>query len=335
MTNIEKLLAVGGNRWTKADHDRIYMSAEQLGLQNGMFNGEKISKTMARELASAKTYYDVKAERIISTSATLAAAMADILGADYSYGVNEIDVPELKEETVETELETEPETETSHEEGETMTVSEFVAELFDADRNGTGTITIKDAETDLANFAADEWEMPEDITAEEYMEAWNSLVVKHRPKNDVIRFRVTESERAAIQRLADKRTNGNISSLIKGLVWKAVTEDEEAQIEKVTRYELKTASAEIKNFDLQGHGYCTDHPDPQLIAAFRTKEEALDALRAYRCTARHYDGFYGKPYWFVTEYWVEENTYAVDEDDCLEWHDGGDIWEYAEWEKDE
>ena len=44
-------------------------------------------------------------------------------------------------------------------------------------------------------------------------------------KNDVIRFRVTEDERKRIQTLADKRTNGNISSLIKGLIEQAEDDD--------------------------------------------------------------------------------------------------------------
>jgi len=48
-------------------------------------------------------------------------------------------------------------------------------------------------------------------------------------KNDVIRFRVTEDERKRIQTLADKRTNGNISSLIKGLIEQAEKEDEPMQ----------------------------------------------------------------------------------------------------------
>ena len=48
-------------------------------------------------------------------------------------------------------------------------------------------------------------------------------------KNDVIRFRVTEDERKRIQTLADKRTNGNISSLIKGLIEQAENEDEPMQ----------------------------------------------------------------------------------------------------------
>ena len=150
---------------------------------------------------------------------------------------------------------------------------------------------------------------------------------------DMIRFRVTDSERARIQALADKKTNGNISSLIKGLVWQAVREEEESETMKETRYELKTASVEVGTRKEIVNGCAHEHPDPTLIAAFRTKEEALDALRQYRSTARHYDGWV-RPYWFVTEYWVEENTYQIDEDGDADWIDGGDVWEYAEWDED-
>ena len=150
---------------------------------------------------------------------------------------------------------------------------------------------------------------------------------------DMIRVRVTDSERARIQALADKRTNGNVSSLIKGLIWQAVREEEENETMKETRYELKTASVEVGTRQEIANGCAHEHPDPTLIAAFRTKEEALDALRQYRSTARHYDGWI-KPYWFVTEYWVEENTYRIDEDGDADWIEGGDVWEYAEWDED-
>ena len=153
--------------------------------------------------------------------------------------------------------------------------------------------------------------------------------------NDVIRFRVTENERQRIQALADKRTNGNMSSLIKSLVFRAVRDYEESQIEKVTKYELRSGTAEVKTYSMEEHGYAADDPEPKVIAEFRTKEEALEALKAYRCTARHYEGFYNMPYWFITEYWIEENVYAVEEDGELEWHEGGEIWEWAEWQEED
>lgn len=134
MTNIEKLLANGGNRWTKNGMDRIYMNAEHLGLNGTMFNGQKISKSMARDLANAKTYYDIQAQRIVSTSATLAAAMADLLDVEYSYGVNEINAPESIEETIEetaeaTAEETKEEDKTMKKYEAHITVDSFGADL--------------------------------------------------------------------------------------------------------------------------------------------------------------------------------------------------------------
>lgn len=41
------------------------------------------------------------------------------------------------------------------------------------------------------------------------------------------------------------------------------------------------------------------------------------------------------PYWFITEYWFEENVYAIEEDGELEWHEGGEIWEGADWQEED
>lgn len=218
MTNIEKLLAAGGNRWTKNGKDRIYMNAEQLGLDGFEFAGRKISKSLARDLASAKTYYDIQAQRIVSTSVPLAAAMADLLGVEYSYGTAEIDAPETEEETAE-EIHEEAKEE---KEETTMTIREFVENLYNGANERPTHITIEDARRDLANYEADEWDLPEDMTAEAYMDAWNALVDENepdRPKTtDVIRFRVTAEERARIQALADRMSGGNVSKLIKQLI---------------------------------------------------------------------------------------------------------------------
>ena len=96
---------------------------------------------------------------------------------------------------------------------------------------------------------------------------------------------------------------------------------------------LRTASVEVPSLDKIRHGCACEHPDPTVIAAFRTKEEALAALKAYKSSARHYEGWV-KPYWFVTEFWVEENTYRIDEDGDADWIEGGDVWEYADWDED-
>ena len=56
-----------------------------------------------------------------------------------------------------------------------MTTREFVEKLFSDCREGTEPMTIEEAEADIRNFDADGWELPDDITAEEYMEIWNEL----------------------------------------------------------------------------------------------------------------------------------------------------------------
>lgn len=103
-----------------------------------------------------------------------------------------------------------------------MTIREFVENLYNQAQERPTRITLADAENDLRNFAADEWDLPEGMTAEAYMEAWNALVDENepdRPKTtDVIRFRVTAEERARIQALADRMSGGNVSQLLKTLV---------------------------------------------------------------------------------------------------------------------
>lgn len=59
-----------------------------------------------------------------------------------------------------------------------MTTREFVEKLFSDFREGAEPMTIEEAEADIRNFNADGWELPDDITAEEYMEIWNELVNK-------------------------------------------------------------------------------------------------------------------------------------------------------------
>ena len=57
-----------------------------------------------------------------------------------------------------------------------MTTYEFVRNLFDADRNGVGRITVEDAALDLRNFRAEGWDLPDDITPEAYAEIWNGFL---------------------------------------------------------------------------------------------------------------------------------------------------------------
>lgn len=56
-----------------------------------------------------------------------------------------------------------------------MTVYEFTKSLFD-ESLFPKRMTIETATEDLENFRIDGWELPEDITAEEYAEIWNGFL---------------------------------------------------------------------------------------------------------------------------------------------------------------
>lgn len=58
-----------------------------------------------------------------------------------------------------------------------MTITEFVRNLWESDPNGNSSkMDVETARTDLDNFRADGWDLPEDITPESYTEAWNDLL---------------------------------------------------------------------------------------------------------------------------------------------------------------
>lgn len=86
---IEKLEAKGFKRWTKGNYDRLYVNAEDLGLECECYNGgniryaeldgEKISNSWARELKKAKTFIDVKTGEIHSDSETLKEKVEEII----------------------------------------------------------------------------------------------------------------------------------------------------------------------------------------------------------------------------------------------------------------
>lgn len=75
---IENLVNIGGNRWTKGNYDRIYFSAESLGLKveryhtgnisHAEYNGKKISHSSATEIINAKIYVDVNDGKIHSNN---------------------------------------------------------------------------------------------------------------------------------------------------------------------------------------------------------------------------------------------------------------------------
>lgn len=94
--SIEKLVAMGFKRWQKNGMDRLYVNATILGLdmESNLFDGEKISGSLARTLKNAKTYIDLVKNEIHSDSCMLAAAVAKLLDIEYSYGEETIAIPE-------------------------------------------------------------------------------------------------------------------------------------------------------------------------------------------------------------------------------------------------
>ena len=93
---IADLERMGFRRWQKNGMDRMYINASTLGLicsyhKSGTisyaeFGGEYVSNSEARRMSGAKTYIDLIHKCIVSNSARLAAAAADLVGVDYSYG---------------------------------------------------------------------------------------------------------------------------------------------------------------------------------------------------------------------------------------------------------
>ena len=93
---IEELEAMGFRRWQKNGMDRMYINASTLGLictcyksgniSSAEFRGERISNSEGYRLGSAKTYIDLKLKRLVSDRARLAAAAAELIGAEYSSG---------------------------------------------------------------------------------------------------------------------------------------------------------------------------------------------------------------------------------------------------------
>ena len=96
MKSIEELTELGFKRWQKNGMDRMYINASTLGLSctyyktgnisGADFCGKLISNSEAYRMKGAKTYIDLKLGRLVSDNARLAAAAADLIGADYSYG---------------------------------------------------------------------------------------------------------------------------------------------------------------------------------------------------------------------------------------------------------
>ena len=82
---INELTALGFNRWTKGNMDRLYINASQLGLKctyyktgnisYAEFNGEKISNSRASRMKASKTYIDIMTGKLYSDSEELKVAV--------------------------------------------------------------------------------------------------------------------------------------------------------------------------------------------------------------------------------------------------------------------
>lgn len=86
---IDKLTARGWKRWTKADKDRMYVDAENLGLKvqkygsgavkRAEWDGEKISNSEGSAMLHAKTYLDLMDMSVHSDDSDLLAAAEAII----------------------------------------------------------------------------------------------------------------------------------------------------------------------------------------------------------------------------------------------------------------
>lgn len=82
MDHVAEIEALGFKRWTKGDMDRLYISAEALGLdtERQTFKGERISGSLCREMANGKTYIDLRTKMIVSSNCDMAYEVAVMIG---------------------------------------------------------------------------------------------------------------------------------------------------------------------------------------------------------------------------------------------------------------
>ena len=74
---------------------------------------------------------------------------------------------------------------------ETISISQFVQDLFDACDVTPEEMDIDTARNDLETFRRQEdWEIPADITPEEFMAEWNELVRAQNPEPATVRYQV-------------------------------------------------------------------------------------------------------------------------------------------------
>lgn len=91
------------------------------------------------------------------------------------------------------------------------------------------------------------------------------------------------------------------------------------------KFEICKATETFKDKKSICKGCTIDATEPELIASFDSKEEALAELKKYESDVRKYK-HYNMMCYRVEEYYIAENNY---EDDG-EWESGGDIWEFSE-----
>ena len=90
LERIDELEAYGFKRWQKGEFDRLYINADQLGLEckyyktgnikSAWFNGDEISNSEGYRMKAAKTYIDVATGEVISTNSTLRKAAMELAG---------------------------------------------------------------------------------------------------------------------------------------------------------------------------------------------------------------------------------------------------------------
>lgn len=64
-----------------------------------------------------------------------------------------------------------------------MTAYEFVRNLWENSDSYDTMMDIETAQQDLDNFRSESWDVPEDLTAEEYASIWNELVNENMATN--------------------------------------------------------------------------------------------------------------------------------------------------------
>lgn len=104
---------------------------------------------------------------------------------------------------------------------------------------------------------------------------------------------------------------------------------------KATKFEIRTRTSETRvtrSIDMICPGCTSDfasvNQDSALIAAYDDLASAKAALAKRESSIRFFQSA-GMQYVSVSEYWIEQNIYDIDEDGDAEWIDGGDIIDFS------